>query len=83
MMSDKKSFPSQKEGRIYLTEGGSETEVMYKYGFDLPEFATFPLLDSPESPRVCRRLHILRGWSNEDTKKIFPDRAGASSPAGL
>jgi hypothetical protein len=25
-----------------------------------------------ESPRVCRRLHFLRGWSYEQTGEIFP-----------
>ena len=34
-------------GLRYLTEGGQETELMYGYGFDLPQFALFPLLDDP------------------------------------
>ena len=34
-------------GVRYLTEGGQETELMYGHGFDLPEFALFPLLDDP------------------------------------
>lgn len=34
-------------GLHYLTEGGQETELMYGHGFDLPEFALFPLLDNP------------------------------------
>ena len=48
-MADQKTFSPQKEGRYYLSEGGSETEIMYKYGFDLPQFAMFPLLDIPEA----------------------------------
>jgi homocysteine S-methyltransferase len=48
-MDNKKSFPPQKDGRIYLSEGGTETEILYKYGFELPEFAMFPLLDNPEA----------------------------------
>lgn len=36
-------------GLRYLTEGGQETELMYGYGFDLPEFALFPLLDNPDA----------------------------------
>ena len=28
-------------------------------------------LDDIESPRICRRLHYLRGWSNENDKQIF------------
>ena len=46
-MSHTKSFPSQQAGRYFLTEGGTETEIMYKHGFDLPHFAMFPLLDNP------------------------------------
>jgi homocysteine S-methyltransferase len=47
-------FPSQQPGLNYLTEGGQETEIMYKYGFDLPHFAMFPLLDDP---RAVSELH--------------------------
>lgn len=46
-MNNQKTFPAQKEGCIYLSEGGTETELMYKYGFELPEFAMFPLLENP------------------------------------
>lgn len=40
-------FPPQRDGVLYLTEGGQETEVMYKFGHELPEFAMYPLLDNP------------------------------------
>lgn len=40
-------FPSQRDGVFYLTEGGQETEIMYRHGHDLPEFAMYPLLDDP------------------------------------
>ena len=43
------SFPQQQAGLRYLTEGGQETEIMYKFGFELPEFALFPLLDDPRA----------------------------------
>ena len=42
-------FPKQQPGLNYLTEGGQETEIMYKYGYDLPHFAMFPLLDNPRA----------------------------------
>lgn len=45
----KNSFPNQKEGVLYLTEGGTETEIMYKFGFELPQFAMFPLLDNAKA----------------------------------
>lgn len=40
-------FPARREGVYYLTEGGQETEIMYKFGHELPEFAMYPLLDNP------------------------------------
>lgn len=40
-------FPVQSDGVFYLTEGGQETEIMYKFGHQLPEFAMYPLLDDP------------------------------------
>jgi S-methylmethionine-dependent homocysteine/selenocysteine methylase len=44
-----KQFPKQQPGLNYLTEGGQETEIMYKYGFDLPSFALYPMLDDPRA----------------------------------
>ncbi len=38
-------FPPQRDGIFYLTEGGQETEIMYRHGYELPEFAMYPLLD--------------------------------------
>ena len=51
------TFPDQVSGLIYLTEGGQETEVMYRHGFDLPEFAMFPLLDQPDAVEVVRAMY--------------------------
>lgn len=39
--------PPFRPGLRYLAEGGQETELMYGHGFDLPQFALFPLLDDP------------------------------------
>jgi homocysteine S-methyltransferase len=47
-------FPEQQPGLNYLTEGGQETEILYKYGFDLPQFAMYPLLDNS---RAMSELH--------------------------
>ena len=33
-----------------------------------------------ESPPVCRRLHILSGWSYEQIKKVFPGVPGTGGP---
>lgn len=43
------TFPKQREGVFYLAEGGQETEIMYKFGHDLPHFAMFTLLDKPDA----------------------------------
>ena len=52
-----KTFPERAPGVLYLTEGGQETELMYKYGFDLPEFAMFPLLDDARAVAELRRMY--------------------------
>ena len=52
----KNSFPMQNDGRFYLTEGGIETEIMYKYGLELPQFAMFTLLENPEAVKVVRGM---------------------------
>jgi len=38
---------------------------------------------TPEPPRVYRRLHFLRGWSNEQSKQIFPGSTGTSGAHGF
>jgi homocysteine S-methyltransferase len=52
-----RQFPSSKPGVRYLTEGGQETELMYKFGFELPEFALFPLLDDPRAVAELRGMY--------------------------
>lgn len=53
----RRRFPVQKPGILYLTEGGQETEVMYRFGFDLPEFAMYPLLDNPAAFEAMRGMY--------------------------
>lgn len=50
-------FPIQTSGLTFLTEGGPETEIHYRHGFDLPEFAMFPLLDDPDAVAVLRDMY--------------------------
>lgn len=50
------AFTAPKEGELFLTEGGTETELMYKHGFELPEFAMFPLLEDPRAVAVMRDM---------------------------
>lgn len=52
-----RDFPPRLPDGFYLTEAGTETEILYKWGFEMPEFAMFPLLDDPEADRVIRDMY--------------------------
>lgn len=52
-----RDFPPRLAKKFYLTEGGGETELLYKWGFELPEFAMYPLLDNPEADRVIKEMY--------------------------
>lgn len=49
-------LPPAGSGELFLTEGGTETEIMYRHGFELPEFAMFPLLDDPKAVTALRAM---------------------------
>lgn len=51
------NFPRKQDGVFYLTEGGSETEIMYKHGFDFPHFAVFELLKNPKAVAVLEGMY--------------------------
>lgn len=55
-MSIQSPLPPMGAGELFLTEGGSETEIMYRHGFELPEFAMFPLLDNPKAVPIMRNM---------------------------
>ena len=48
-MSESNTFPMQTSGHYYMCEGGTETEIMYKHGFEFPHFAVFELLKDPKA----------------------------------
>lgn len=50
-------FPPQREGVFFLTEGGQETEIMYRHGHALPEFAMYPLLDDTAAMADLRAMY--------------------------
>jgi S-methylmethionine-dependent homocysteine/selenocysteine methylase len=45
----------QLTGGIFLTDGGIETTLIYDDGFDLPDFAAFPLLDDAAGHAALQR----------------------------
>lgn len=42
-----RDFTQTNEGLRYLAEGGTETEIMFRHGYDFPHFAVFELLKNP------------------------------------
>lgn len=56
-MTQPSSFPAQRPDRLFLTEGGIETEILYKWGFELPQFAMYPLLDKPDAMSAIRGMY--------------------------
>src|ERR687898_400473 len=48
------SLPQTAGDRLFLTDGGLETTLVFHRGIDLPLFAAFPLLDSGEGRAALR-----------------------------
>ena len=42
----------QLDGRVFLTEAGLETDLIFHHDIDLPHFASFPLLDTEDGRNV-------------------------------
>lgn len=55
-MNVQSPLPIAGSGELFLTEGGSETEIMYRHGFELPEFAMFTLLENPKAVPIMRDM---------------------------
>ena len=43
---------------IFLTDGGTETWLMYKRGFELPKFSAFHLLNDERATQALREYYI-------------------------
>jgi S-methylmethionine-dependent homocysteine/selenocysteine methylase len=55
-MSYRDSLP-QLDGRVFLTDGGIETVLIFHEGMDLPAFAAFPLLADEAGTAALRRYY--------------------------
>jgi hypothetical protein len=53
MIADRPSLP-QLEHRPFLTDSGLETTLIFKQGIELPSFAVFVLLETPDGRRRLR-----------------------------
>jgi S-methylmethionine-dependent homocysteine/selenocysteine methylase len=47
----------QLQGGVFLTDGGIETTLIYHHGFELPQFAAFPLLEDAAGTNALRRYY--------------------------
>jgi len=56
-MSKTARFTPAASGIAYLAEGGTETEIMYRHGHRLREFAMFELLDDPQAVTDLRDMY--------------------------
>ncbi len=56
-MSEAKSALPQQNGDIFITDGGVETYMMYKRGFELPNFSLFHLLNNDNATRDLREYY--------------------------
>lgn len=56
-MNKRTSTLPQAGGRLFLTDGGLETTLIFHEGIDLPEFASFVLLESEEGIEALRRYY--------------------------
>lgn len=56
MTSSKFGLP-QLDGGWFLTDGGIETVLIYQDGIDLPEFAAFVLMETPDGRGLLRRYY--------------------------
>ena len=53
-LQQRTSLP-QLGNRLFLTDGGIETTLIYHHGIDLPEFAAFVLLEDKQGREELRR----------------------------
>ena len=49
------ALPQMDGGRLFLTDGGLETTLIFHEGIELPAFAAFVLLETPEGRSTLRR----------------------------
>jgi S-methylmethionine-dependent homocysteine/selenocysteine methylase len=59
----------QLDGRLFLTDGGLETDLIFKKGYDLPFFAAFPLLETQGGRESLK--HYYRPYMGLAKKKNF------------
>jgi homocysteine S-methyltransferase len=57
-MSKYRTHLPQLDGRLFLTDGGLETTLIFHEGMDLPHFAAFDLLRTKAGRETLRKYHV-------------------------
>jgi homocysteine S-methyltransferase len=67
---------------LFLTDGGIETTLIFHEGLDLPDFAAFHLLNTPDGEAALRKyFHTYAGLANRfETGLILESATWRSSP---
>ena len=67
---------------LFLTDGGIETTLIFHEGLDLPDFAAFHLLNTPDGEAALRKyFHTYAGLSNRfESGLILESATWRSSP---
>ncbi len=58
MANYRSGLPQLADSRLFLTDGGVETELIFRHGFELPLFAAFPLLDDPDGVEALHDYYL-------------------------
>lgn len=72
----------QLDGSLFLTDGGLETDLIFNDGIELPEFASFVLLDDEAGEAALRRYfsRFTAIAANHGTGFVFESPTWRSSP---
>jgi homocysteine S-methyltransferase len=82
------TLPQLAGDRVFLSDGGLETTLVFHHGIDLPDFAAFPLLDAEDGRAMLRDyfLPYLETAREQDAGFVLDTatwRANADWGAGL
>ncbi len=58
MAKYRSGLPQLVDSSLFLTDGGLETEMIFRHGFELPLFAAFPLLNDPDGVTALRDYYV-------------------------
>ncbi|MBD8869966.1 homocysteine S-methyltransferase family protein [Nocardioides donggukensis] len=69
-------------GQVFLSEAGLETDLIFHHGYELPHFAAFPLLESPDGRRLLTDYYqaVIEIARNAGTGAVLETPTWRASP---